>query len=443
MSELSVEELRRRRLTRFGGEPAPTLPVPIPTAEEVIQQQSPPGTTSSNLQSSPSSLPIEDNGETVTDDVNDEAKTSGVVQNLEGRLLVKLAELSPDCPIGCLHKVLRDVLAGVLKEKSGDDIILEAVTRAGGLSKGMELLEARLPKDQDFLIGRFIDIRPLFSDRAPEVVAEQMIQLAKTSPFDPAADDSEHHVNIIVEGLFHNPAIGTTGDVEEKGAGTDLALEFPVPTSWDPAPGWVLVDLPPHSDEYARVAHEYYADGPSHYVQDVGHVTTTITKITRIQNPGLWRLYQLKRSLIKEKVGEHDLNERNLWHGTGLDIAKTISIQGFDMRVGVTNGRVWGDGVYFAPRPSLAVTFGVYAAKNKSGCVLYSRGVCGRATQGYRGLRRPPSIDPRDPTSGFYDSCFNDARDMTIIFDNSQVYPDYIVYFDYETDDYDYEYDDF
>ena len=277
---------------------------------------------------------------------------------------MKLIELSPDCPIGCLLKVLRDVLAGVLKEKSEDDIVLEAVTRAEGLGKGMELLEARLPKDQDFLIGRFIDIRPLFSDRAPELVAEQIITLARASSFDPAGDDTEHRVNIIVEGLFHNPAIGTTTE-DEKGAGTDLALEFPVPANWDPAPGWILVDLPPLSDEYVRVANQFYADGSSHDVRDFGYVTTTITKIKRVQNPGLWRLYQLKRSLIKEKVGEQDLNELYLWHGTGSDIAKTISIQGFDMRVGVTNGRIWGDGIYFAPRPGLAVAFGVFAAKSK------------------------------------------------------------------------------
>ena len=70
----------------------------------------------------------------------------------------------------------------------------------------------------------------------------------------------------------------------------------------------------------------------------------------------------------------------------------------------------------------------------QSGCVMYSRGVCGCATQGYAGLRRPPLIDPRDPSRGFYDCCFNNVRDMTIIFDNSQVYPEYIVNFDYNID---------
>lgn len=439
MSELSLEELRRRRLARLSGEPVPTPP----SAEEVSQQQCPPDAASSNLQSSPtlgagsSSSPSTKN---LTGSIPTPSFSNPI--NIEGKLLVKLIELSPDCPIGCLLKVLRDVLAGVLKEKSEDDIVLEAIIRAEGLGKGMELLEARLPKDQDFLIGRFIDIRPLFSDRAPELVAEQMITLARASTFDPAVDDSEHHVNSIVEGLFHNPAIGTTGE-EEKGAGTDLALEYPVPANWDPAPGWILVDLPPHSDEYLRVANQFYADGSSHDVRDVGHVRTTITKIKRVQNPGLWRLYQLKRSLIKEKVGKQDLNEYYLWHGTGSDIAKTISIQGFDMRVGITNGRTWGDGIYFAPRPALAVAYGVCAAKKKSGCVVYSRGVCGRATQGYKGLRRPPLIDPRDPSTGFYDSCYNDAKNMTIIFDNSQVYPQYIVDFDFNIDNYYDGYDDF
>ena len=79
----------------------------------------------------------------------------------------------------------------------------------------------------------------------------------------------------------------------------------------------------------------------------------------------------------------------------------------------------------------------------QSGCVMYSRGVCGRATQGHEGLRRPPLIDPRDPSTGFYDSCYNDFKDMTIIFDNSQVYPEYIVDFNFNMDDYYDEDDDF
>ena len=65
--------------------------------------------------------------------------------------------------------------------------------------------------------------------------------------------------------------------------------------------------------------------------------------------------------------------------------------------------------------------------------MIYTRTVCGKSTVGRQGLTRPPPIDPNDIHKGLYNSCTNSDQDMFIIFENSQVYPEYIVYFE-ETD---------
>ena len=48
------------------------------------------------------------------------------------------------------------------------------------------------------------------------------------------------------------------------------------------------------------------------------------------------------------------MNERLLWHGTSPNSADCIVIQGFDIRVGVQNGRVHGNGVYMTVNPMIA-----------------------------------------------------------------------------------------
>ena len=63
-------------------------------------------------------------------------------------------------------------------------------------------------------------------------------------------------------------------------------------------------------------------------------------------------------------------------------------------------------------------------------CVVYALGVCGRATAGRSGMRRPPFIDPNDTSKGLFDSCYNyKDGDMVIIFDNAQVFPEYVIYY--------------
>ena len=52
------------------------------------------------------------------------------------------------------------------------------------------------------------------------------------------------------------------------------------------------------------------------------------------------------------------MNEKMLWHGTAGSTADIIATEGFDHRVGVKNGRAFGDGIYFTEDTLLALRYG-------------------------------------------------------------------------------------
>ena len=67
----------------------------------------------------------------------------------------------------------------------------------------------------------------------------------------------------------------------------------------------------------------------------------------------------------------------------------------------------------------------------QGGYVIYTRAICGRSTPGRGGLKRPPYIDPKDINKGLYDSCVGGQDGSSfVIFDNSQVYPEYVLFYD-------------
>ena len=51
------------------------------------------------------------------------------------------------------------------------------------------------------------------------------------------------------------------------------------------------------------------------------------------------------------------MNEEMLWHGTSGSAAEIIATEGFDHRVGVKNGRAYGDGIYFTRDAILALRY--------------------------------------------------------------------------------------
>jgi len=362
----------------------------------------------------------------------------------EQTLCLRLAEMLPSCEAGTVLKVLRQVLSSTMAT-TNDDVIFEVLSRVDGLKESMKLLGDRLPKDLRFLmdIDRFVGIRQLFPEREPKTVAEQIVTIAEELNFDEENDvNADNLTNRIVEALLFRDPLAAPG-FESIGAADASGATYP--NHWDLKQGGCLVDVPEYSQEYNTVAKAFQASDLMSFVP--------ITRIQRIQNPGLWRQYQMRRSLILDKVGENELNECHLWHANNTLSADSISVHGFDFREMSRVGE-YGDGVYFSPHPYLVVQdamrpVNVVPVKgkrksgkgktanvisqvgNQGGYVIYTRAICGRSTPGRGGLKRPPYIDPNDINKGLYDSCVGGQDGSSfVIFDNSQVYPEYVLFYD-------------
>lgn len=72
---------------------------------------------------------------------------------------------------------------------------------------------------------------------------------------------------------------------------------------------------------------------------DEVHKTTavTITKIERVQNPALYRVYMVRRDQMEQKKGS---NELLLFHGTAEGSCATINKYGFNRSYCGKNGKL-------------------------------------------------------------------------------------------------------
>lgn len=88
-----------------------------------------------------------------------------------------------------------------------------------------------------------------------------------------------------------------------------------------------LVELHPinNATEYSKVENEIKKT-----------VSVTITKIERVQNPGLYRAYLVKRDQMDQKNGS---NEKFLFHGTAKGSCSSINTFGFNRSYCGKNGR--------------------------------------------------------------------------------------------------------
>lgn len=87
-----------------------------------------------------------------------------------------------------------------------------------------------------------------------------------------------------------------------------------------------LVELHPinNATEYSKVENEIKKT-----------VSVTITKIERVQNPGLYRAYLVKRDQMDQKNGS---NEKFLFHGTAKESCSSINTFGFNRSYCGKNG---------------------------------------------------------------------------------------------------------
>ncbi|XP_029963853.1 protein mono-ADP-ribosyltransferase TIPARP [Salarias fasciatus] len=158
-----------------------------------------------------------------------------------------------------------------------------------------------------------------------------------------------------------------------------------------------------------------------------------IIKILRVQNPFLWEKYKRKKEYMSRRMSEMDrlLSERHLFHGTSADVVEGICKHNFDPRVCGKHATMFGQGSYFARKAVYSHNFSKRSPKGVH-CMFLAKVLTGRFTVGNPSMRRPPPINPRDPSSDLYDSCVDNWVDpqIYVIFNDDQSYPYFIIHYE-------------
>ncbi|MGH0116587.1 UNVERIFIED_CONTAM: hypothetical protein FKN15_014787 [Acipenser sinensis] len=192
-----------------------------------------------------------------------------------------------------------------------------------------------------------------------------------------------------------------------------------VPSHWlqsaVPDFGYKLVLLSSSSEEFKQVQDLFQRTLPK----------STIQKIERIQNLGLWEVFQWQKEQMKKKTGGKVVDERTLFHGTEKALLEAICQQNFDWRMCGAHGTAYGKGSYFARDASYSHNY----AKTKDGqhIMFAAKVLVGEFTRGNSSFKRPPSKDAR--STGLYDSCVDntDNPSIFVIFEKHQIYPEYVI----------------
>nr|XP_032661647.1 protein mono-ADP-ribosyltransferase TIPARP-like [Chelonoidis abingdonii] len=147
-------------------------------------------------------------------------------------------------------------------------------------------------------------------------------------------------------------------------------------------------------------------------------------------NPFLWDRDKRKQSHMSRQMSPEQRlrNERHLFHGTSAGAVPAICKHNLDPRLSGKHAALYGQGSYFARRASYSHR---YAPPAEAGLrhVFLCKVLVGRSALGQPALRRPPPLDPGDPTSDLYDSCVDSLSDpqIYVVFDNNQCYPYFLL----------------
>ncbi|CAM9667423.1 unnamed protein product, partial [Heterosigma akashiwo] len=145
-----------------------------------------------------------------------------------------------------------------------------------------------------------------------------------------------------------------------------------------------------------------------------------VKKIFRLTNRRIAQEYVLERSTLLDEVGENDLNERNLFHGTkSLESVVGIAREGFDWRLNGTHGTCYGKGSYFSADLAYSSENFTQAKSKGVGYVFIARVLLGKSAPGkVSDVRAPPGFHSTVAGSNIY-----------VTFHMKQAYPQYLVCF--------------
>ncbi|XP_009867328.1 PREDICTED: poly [ADP-ribose] polymerase 14-like [Apaloderma vittatum] len=227
-----------------------------------------------------------------------------------------------------------------------------------------------------------------------------------------------------------------TVNLEDKYAVDDQGKRLPIirvdksqdqeptalPSAWDDMQNQQVrvVELKAEATEYRDVQDKFLKTCPFFKIE----------KIERIQNPYLWKAYQIKKSEMDNKNVNVN-NERLLFHGTSQESLTLINTHGFNRSYAGAHAANYGNGTYFAVDASYSAhdTYSRPDANGKKYMYL-ARVLVGECSQGKRGLITP-GIKYGGNSVELYDSCADNVKNpsMFVIFNDIQAYPEYLITF--------------
>ncbi|XP_007118251.3 protein mono-ADP-ribosyltransferase PARP10 isoform X3 [Physeter macrocephalus] len=161
---------------------------------------------------------------------------------------------------------------------------------------------------------------------------------------------------------------------------------------------------------------------------DAAHGRICVVQVERVLHPLLQQQYELHRERL-EQCCDRRPAEQVLYHGTSVATVPDICAHGFNRSFCGRNGTLYGQGVYFAKRASLAV-LDRYSPPDAEGhkAVFVARVLTGDYGQGRRGLRAPPSRPPGHALLR-YDSAVDclPRPGIFVIFHDTQALPTHLI----------------
>ncbi|XP_054431186.1 protein mono-ADP-ribosyltransferase PARP14 [Pteronotus mesoamericanus] len=181
-----------------------------------------------------------------------------------------------------------------------------------------------------------------------------------------------------------------------------------------------LVELQPGHAEYDKVANAFNQTCSQF----------SIKKIERIQNPHLWKAYQIQKKNMVEK-NKHIQNERLLFHGTDANSLPHVNKNGFNRSYAGKNAVAYGKGTYFAVNASYSAN-NTYSKPDINGKkhIYYVRVLTGLYERGNQSLLVPPPKDLLNPTD-LYDTVTDNVQNpsLFVVFYDNHTYPEYLITF--------------
>ncbi|XP_042748413.1 protein mono-ADP-ribosyltransferase PARP14-like, partial [Lagopus leucura] len=197
-----------------------------------------------------------------------------------------------------------------------------------------------------------------------------------------------------------------------------------LPEKWDDMQNQQLkiVKLKPDTKDYNEVKERFLKTTPS--------LNLKIEKIERVQNPSLWKVYQIKKCQMDAKNGNNN-NEKFLFHGTSAESLTFINNYGFNRSYAGTHAAQYGNGTYFAVNASYSAndTYSKPDANGKKHMYL-ARVLVGQYSQGTQGAITPAVKSVGNSVDLFESSTDNvNNPSMFIVFNDIQAYPEYLITF--------------